>query len=694
MHKALGLALLLLAGGAQAAPRLEDALSYPFQTELVSAPSAGVLAWVTVEKGVRNVWMAKGGKPRQVTTNTADDGQELSNLALSADGRWLVWVRGGDHDGNWPAAGDLAPNPAGDPEEPKATVWAADLSVGGGAVRIAEGDFPAVSIKGELAFLRKGQVWTAPLEGKGEAKRLFFDRGADDDLRWSPDGSALAFVSGRGDHAFIGLYRGPGRPLAYLTPSTSRDFSPRWSSQGDRLAFVRLPGAGGPPESLLSEHPEPWSIWTVAADGSDARRVWRSGDGAADSLPPGAGNANLTWADAGTLVFLSEADGWQHLYRVAVTGGPAKLLTPGAFMVEHVSPSAQAGKLVFDANTGPAPEDSDRRHVFLLDVASAQARDLTLGQGVEWSPVFADAGHVAFITADTRNPPRIALAAADGGGLAELSARSAFASAGFVTPRLVTFTAPDGVRIQGQLFAPPEAGRRPAVVFVHGGPPRQMLLGWHYMDYYTHAYAMNQYLAAHGYVVLSVNYRLGIGYGRDFAHPRDGGPRGSSEYQDVAAGGRYLQSLPQVDPRRIGIWGGSYGGLLTALALARNSDIFKVGVDLHGVHDWSSELAQDAPPQRPGYEKDDRDALAKVAFNASPVADLSRWTSPVLLIQGDDDRNVEFHQTVDLARRLEAARIPFEELVLPNEIHGFLRFASWLKADAATVAFLDRYLKP
>src|SRR6202012_4265143 len=105
---------------------------------------------------------------------------------------------------------------------------------------------------------------------------------------------------------------------------------------------------------------------------------------------------------------------------------------------------------------------------------------------------------------------------------------------------------------------------QPGLIFVHGGPPRQMMLGWSYMDYYSHAYAMNQWYAAHGYTVLSVNYRLGIGYGYDFQHPKKGGATGSSEYQDVLAGGRVLQQTPGVDGGRIGIWGGSYGGLLTA----------------------------------------------------------------------------------------------------------------------------------
>jgi dipeptidyl aminopeptidase/acylaminoacyl peptidase len=214
------------------------------------------------------------------------------------------------------------------------------------------------------------------------------------------------------------------------------------------------------------------------------------------------------------------------------------------------------------------------------------------------------------------------------------------------------------------------------------------------MDYYAHAYAMNQYLATHGFVVLSVNYRLGIGYGRAFQEPEKAGPMGASEYQDVVAGAKFLQSLPGVAPDRIGIWGGSYGGYLTGLALARNSDIFKAGVDLHGVHDWSKTIGENAPPPFRRAEQGDFEAAMKTAFASSPDADIATWTSPVLLIQGDDDRNVRFGQTVDLARRLEAKGVPFDELVLPNEIHGFLRWSSWLASDAATVRFLDKTLKP
>jgi dipeptidyl aminopeptidase/acylaminoacyl peptidase len=223
-----------------------------------------------------------------------------------------------------------------------------------------------------------------------------------------------------------------------------------------------------------------------------------------------------------------------------------------------------------------------------------------------------------------------------------------------------------------------------------------MLLGWHYMDYYANDYAVNQYLASRGYVVLALNYRLGIGYGREFNYPAAAGPRGASEYQDVVAAGKYLQSLPEVDAKRVGIYGGSYGGYLTAMALSRNSDLFIAGVDIHGVHDWTSQggyMKSVLQPERYESPADGKQAL-DVAWASSPVSSIGGWKSPVLFIHGDDDRNVDISQTVDLVQRLRKTDVKFEELLLVDETHGIKRHSNVLKMNDATVEFLERHLMP
>ena len=674
---------------------LAQVLGYPYTTELASAERGDVIGWVSNRAGVRNVWIARGPAytPVQVTRYAEDDGQEITQLTFSPDGMRLVFVRGGDHDANWPAEGNLAPDPAASSEQPTTAIWSVPLT-GGTPEKIDDGDAPVISVRGRLAYVKDGHVWSR--SGEGRPERLFFDRGKDSDLRWSPDGSRLAFVSNRGDHSFIGIFTSTQVPLRYLASSTGNDLAPRWSPDGTRVAFVRTAGDGGAPEPILTRTPHPWSIWVAGADSGEGHALWRSPDTLAGSYPEVAGEANLHWM-GDRIVFLAYLDDWPHLYSLPSSGGTPTLLTPGAFMVEHVTESGDHRSIVYDANTGATADDDARRHLYQVPVDHAAAVALTSGDSIEWTPVAAGATHAAFIRAGARQPPSVGIVdlASHRVVLPDAALPADFPAAQLVTPKPVVFQAADGTRVHGQLFRSETAGAalpKAGVIFIHGGPPRQMLLGFHYMEYYSNAYAVNQYLASRGFVVLAVNYRLGIGYGRAFQQPDHAGLAGAAEYADILAAAGFLRSQPGVDARRIGLWGGSYGGYLTALALARNSDVFKAGVDFAGVHDWSRLLDEWTGKPVTRYEKGDREQALAAAWNSSPVAAVEGWTSPVLLIDGDDDRNVPFVQTVDMVRRLEARHVPYEELILPNEIHGFLRHDSWLRADQAAADFLARGL--
>jgi dipeptidyl aminopeptidase/acylaminoacyl peptidase len=261
-----------------------------------------------------------------------------------------------------------------------------------------------------------------------------------------------------------------------------------------------------------------------------------------------------------------------------------------------------------------------------------------------------------------------------------------------VTPQQIILSAANGLKVHGQLFLPAnsQAGEQhPAVVFFHGGSRRQMLLGWHYMQYYHNAYALNQYLASRGYIVLSVNYRSGIGYGMEFREALNYGATGASEFNDVLGAGLYLRSRSDVDPARIGLWGGSYGGYLTALGLARASDLFACGVDFHGVHDWNLEIPRTLSAENPQKLEE----WARVAYESSPLADVKTWRSPVLLIQGDDDRNVAFANMVQLVEALRKQGVEFQQIVFPDEVHAFLTHEHWLTAYHAASDFFDAHLQ-
>jgi dipeptidyl aminopeptidase/acylaminoacyl peptidase len=331
-----------------------------------------------------------------------------------------------------------------------------------------------------------------------------------------------------------------------------------------------------------------------------------------------------------------------------------------------------------------------------VPVDRADPKVLTPGTGLEWTPFVTDNGKsIAFIGATAQRPPVTAVMPFDGGKPTWIGSDRIPADfpTNLVTPAKVVIKSPDGIEVHSQLFNAGGTGRKPAIVYVHGGPPRQMLLGWNYSDYYANAYALNQYLASRGFVVLSVNYRLGIGYGRDFQQADRAGSQGASEYQDVKAAAEWLRSQPFVDPARIGIYGGSYGGFLTAMALARNSDLFAAGVDIHGVHDWTAERARGLLSRDRYEEAPDLAKALETAWTSSPISYMKTWKSPVLLIHGDDDRNVRFNQTVDLARRLSAQGVTFEELIIPDDTHHMMRHANWVRVDSATASYFERVFK-
>ena len=696
------------AGTAAGGFTIEQVLDYPFPANLVAAPNGSAIAWTFAERGARNIYVADGSAftARRLTPYQEDDGQELTNLSFSHDGRMIVYVRGGDHGANWPAEGNLQPDPNGSPQQPKMQVWSVAVS-GSAPHLIGEGDEPVVSPdNSRVAFINNKRIWIGTIDGSKPAEAAFFARGTSGSPRWAPDGHSLAFVSDRDDHSFIGIFQNPVTPIRYVSPTTSRDFEPAWSPDGKTIAFIRMPGRGGTPRSALQQQPQPWAIWLAPVDGSQpAREAWKSGDQLVDSMPRTTDDPILRWAANNRLTFLSYHDGWPHLYSMQTSPRNApRLLTAGAFMVEHVSLTPDGRSLIYSANTGADRLDIDRRHIFKVPVdGSTPPTALTAGIGLEWTPVVTGNGqHVAFLGSDARRSPLPMVIPINGGqprAIANDRVPSAFPVSRLVTPEPIVFKSSDGVEVHAQLFkaTTPIAGegKRAALVYVHGGPPRQMLLGWHYMDYYANDYGANQYLASRGFVVLSVNYRLGIGYGHAFHFPERAGQRGASEYLDVIAAGKYLQTRPDVDARRIGIWGGSYGGYLTALALGRNSDVFAAGVDIHGVHDRIPTLNSDLLARAmvgDGITEADYKQVLKVAYESSPIAAVATWKSPVLLIHGDDDRNVQFHQTVDLKRRLLERRVSVEELVIPDDIHDFLLWRTWRTVAAAVGDFFERKL--
>jgi len=671
--RVLAVFTIALAASAQQAPfTLDQVLSSAFPTGLTAAPAGGKVAWVSNAKGVRNIMVAEppGYQGRKITAYTADDGQEMGSLAWTPDASAIVYVRGDSAN----RAGEY-PNPGLDPNGAEQDLWIVALD-GSAPRKIGEGHSPAVSPRGDrVAFIRRGQLWWASVDGKTAPSQAFKARGQCSGPIWSPDGARIAFVSDRSDHSLIGVYDGAAQSLRYLDPGTDSDMQPEWSPDGRSIAFIRIPSSGLRAVREAHRSGEPWSIRVAKVETGGGREIWRASAGPGSVFRDVTARNQLLWAGGGRIVFPWEGDGWTHLYSIPAEGGRPTLLTPGDFEVEDVDLPAGKREVVYSSNQG----DTDRRHLWEVAVAGGTPVALTSGSDIEWSPAGA-----AFLRSDAQHPAHAAIRLDTGfRDLDPGAIPSDFPLQHMVTPQAVVFSAADGLQIHGQLFLPPNKPLKPApaIVFFHGGPRRQMLLGWHYMYYYSNAYALNQFLANSGYVVLCVNYRSGIGYGLNFREALKYGASGGAEYNDVQGAGDYLRSRADVDAARIGAWGGSYGGYLTAMALARDSDLYRAGVDFHGVHNWATEL--NIPPTEPDY---------RVAFEASPMAYVKGWRSPVLLIQGDDDRDVQFNQTVMLADALRRQKVEVEELVFPDEVHDFLLHKTWLEAYRAAVRFLERHL--
>jgi dipeptidyl-peptidase-4 len=713
---------------AQTRPSIDHYIGAAYPYELVAAKKAERIAWLSFERGQRNVYTAAppAFAPVRLTRWLDDDGIDLTTLRISDDGATVVFVRGHDENRDgWVA------NPTSDPDGADRTIWAA-RTAGGAAWRLTEGENPALSPDGRVVlYVKAGQIYRAAVSevaaanAMGRVDKPFISAwGRNSAPVWSPDGARVAFVSNRNDHTLIGVYDVQKRALSYVSPSVDHDTSPTWSPDGKQLAFIRRPGTpfgqqaqvgsgslgnpsgpaanaqgrggrGGEVQGVESTIPgmsrasfsggSTLSFWVANVPGglsrddgsieTPAREFWQAA--ANDQMFTRVNN--IAWA-ANHVIFQAEPEEWIRYYAVPVAGtgnAPPVALTPGEGAVEYVSLASDGSSLFYATNAG----DIDRRHIWRVSTAGGAATQITSGDEIETYPaVLASGKTVAVLSAAAARPQSVAVVPVDTGTPRVIFPKLAasFPAAEHVVPQNMTLTADDGLKFNNQLFIPKSvrAGeKRPAVIFVHGGPSRQMLLGYHYRHFYHMAYAVNQWLARQGYVVMSVNYRSGIGYGRTFRTAPSTGGRGNAEYKDVLAAGKYLQTRADVDPNRVGIWGLSYGGVLTAQALARNSDIFKVGVDLAGVHLWGNSIAADS-----------------VSFQSSAIGAIGSWKSPVLLLHGDDDRNVAFAQTTGLVQLLRAHNVYHELIVFPDDVHDSLLYKRWVYTFDRTADFINRFI--
>jgi dipeptidyl aminopeptidase/acylaminoacyl peptidase len=769
--------------------------------EITSAKKADRVAWVTYERGMRNVYTAAAPdfRPIRLTHFLEDDGIEVADVTLSADGSTAVFIRG-----SAPNRQGWVANPSHDPNGPDRAIWAVKTVGGTPAVRLAEGTAPEVSPDGRyVLYVKDGQIYRArtspvpPLTDMDKGEKPFIKEwGRNSAPRWSPDGMRIAFVSDRTDHAFIGIYDMRTRKVEFLAPSTDRDGTPMWSPDGKQLLFTRRPGTpfglqdtpgsgSGLPDATaggrgggggaaaagrgraagagagaagIAAAAAPSPCGRGAGGGAGGGRGGRGGGGgvgggggggagrgggrggAAGGGAAGAGGAvaatdssqqvptvanipgmcvamfsdsstltiqiadiatgklNRVWRNKSngianlpafrwmdkTIVYQSTQGNDEFERYVAIKldssdAGPFTLTTTDGLIEDNTSVAFSSdGKTMYYCTNA---KDIEHRHIWAVPTSGGEPKQISTGEGVETSPApLASGKRIAVLYFNYNQPASVGLVPAEGGAPKVIypTLGKDFPQAAHVKPEIVMTKAADGLDIHNQLFLPADlkpGEKRPAIIFVHGGPQRQMLPAYHYMQFYHWAYGVNEWLTSMGYIVMSINYRSGIGYGRAFRSAPGTGGRGNSEYQDVLAGAQYLQARADVDPKRVGIWGLSYGGLLTSQALARNSDIFVAGADLAGVHLQGSSLDP-----------------TSLSYRSSTISQIDNWKSPVFLVQGDDDRNVNFAQMVGLVNLLRVRNVYYELEVIPDDVHESLIHKRWEGTFARMGDFLNRFV--
>jgi dipeptidyl aminopeptidase/acylaminoacyl peptidase len=378
------------------------------------------------------------------------------------------------------------------------------------------------------------------------------------------------------------------------------------------------------------------------------------------------------WLEGNRVWFTSEADGFAQLYASASDGADRRQLTNGRWEVLDVALSPDR-KTFYLTTSESSPFDAQ---LYRMSVAGGSRERLTAQSGSHQATVSPDGQWLADVYSFSNKPPELYLAAnRPGAELSQLttSPTAAWRSYAWRVPEIVWITASDGVKVPARIYRPKDFAVQPngaAVIFVHGAGYLHNV--HNYWSSYAREYMFNHLLASRGYVVVDVDYRGSAGYGRDWrtAIYRHMGGR---DLQDQVDATRYLEKEHGVSPERVGIYGGSYGGFITLMALFTEPKRFGAGAGLRSVTDWAHYNHQ--------YTAQilNTPAADSIAYRrSSPIYFASGLEDPLLMAHGMVDVNVHFQDIVRLTQRLiELGKQDWELAVYPVEDHGFVRPDSW-----------------
>ena len=700
------------------------------------------IAFMSERAGVANLYVVPADGSARPATITVDAGG-VTGVFWSADSRTIYFTRGAQlmqasADGNEVARPALPQGQfRGVTPSPDGTRIA--YLVGGGGGGAAGGGRGRGGAGAGPPAPNQPPPATGPAEIRvrslqdGTEKTVATFNGPINTVTWMADGERLMFTSGGGGqtirHEQTPAYSGtkiiytvtenvPGPPAdVYLVPAA-----------GGTPSKVNAPGAGGGrggtrwlgTSYVLVDRNAPnfkgRSIFLVDANTGAQSVVHEDVKPTFWSIPGGAGAASQASPNGKWISFLSDRDGWDHLYVAAVpanapasgaANGAAPLVvtqvTKGPFEAWRPAWSPDGTRIAFDSNEG---KNLGVRHIGVATIPDAPGqpavRMLTSGRGTNTAPVWSPDGRkIVYQHTDPQNsadlyvidavtpnakPVRLTDSMPDG-----------VDKTAFVEPQLVHYVAADGKRVPAYLFVPKTLNRavkNPAIVWIHGDGVNQNYDGWHIQRNYAVYYSFHQYLLQQGYVVIAPDYRGSIGYGaawRDGVYMDVGG----QDFMDAAFAAHYLKTLPYVDADRIGVWGLSYGGFFTLLAVTQMPTLYRAAVNVAGVADYAMYYGDPYhggwTESRIGKPEDNPQVYAK----ASPVSHIDKLARPLLVLHGTADVNVPYlHSVRVIDEALKKGKGDLVEfMTYPGEFHYFTREHvlrdAWNRVDR----FFGKHLK-
>ena len=668
------------------------------------------IAFIWERAGVANLYLVPAdasAKPTAVTT----DGRPIGGVFWGADNR-LYFMSGGTL---MQASGDSAPRPAFSQTQGRGFTVSRDgkrlaYFVGGGGGGRGGAPQPTAPAEIRIKSLTDGVDTTvASVDG------------AISSLTWTDD-QHLAFTVGGGGqiirHEQTPEYSG-SKIIYTITERAAGPAGESYTVPAGGGTPIKYSGGGGggfgrggsrwlDATRFLVDRQSPdfkrRGIYLGDTTGSEPRLLHEDVKTTFWSMTGDARGGSQASPDGKWISFLSDRDGWDHLYVMPAAGGAAVQITKGAFEAWRPSWSPDGTRIVFDSNEGQNPGS---RHLGVAsidgDPSRAAIRMVTSGRGTDidaqWSP---DGRWLVYQHTDPQNSADLYVIDVTKTDAKPVRLTDSMPSGvdrpAFVEPELVHYPGPDGKSVPAYLFVPKNLNRarkHPAIVWIHGDGVNQNYDGWHVQRNYAVYYSFHQYLLQRGYIVLAPDYRGSIGYGsawREGVYMDVGG----KDFRDAALSATYLKTLPYVDSDRIGVWGLSYGGFFTLLAVTEMPTTFRAAVDVAGVADYAMYYED---PYHGGWTVSrigTPEQNPTVYAQASPLSHVDRLVRPLLVLHGTADVNVPYLHSVRLIDELlKHDKGPLVEfMTYPGEFHYFTREHVLRDAWGRVERFFGRWLKP